>query len=152
MFLHLLTECSIRTAALLNCFEMKMDLSFFICPPHFKSPPPSKNALTGRYAYQRSSFCQSNRNHRFQWTFTVNGRFLHIDVDKHQLSENIQRLPRLWGSEEPASCQGRKSTAVFFYSPAMPLFFIFFSSFTSPVVARDAGSRGPSGEIVIWTI
>lgn len=138
---------------------MKMDLIFFIWLLHLKSSPKKHEKwLVCILSHLSDTFTCLHTPLRWMCVFSVH---THTHTHTHplhthtyisvRLMANVQQMPRLWESVEPVrECRGRKSSV--FYSPAMPLFFIFFSSLASPVVARDAGSQGPGGEIVIWTI
>lgn len=81
------------------------------------------------------------------YIFTVNAFFqsrhtcerTHTDISEG--TANMQQMPLLWESAEPVSCRGRKSSVVFF-TPALPLFFIYFPAW--PVLLWPV-MQGPRG-------
>ena len=87
--------------------------------------------------------------HPHMHTFTVNARFLGLFIFSHsahisQDTANMQQMPRLWESAEPASCGGRKSSVVFFTLLPCHFSLFFFPAWPVLLWPEMQGPKGPA--------
>lgn len=140
-FVHLLSISRVKNLTLMDCYKMKTDGISFIWLHHLNLSPKNPKKIIQNIPCPVIYF------------YTHVLHYTHIYHLVHR--EHARDALAVWesGANElhKVTCSEVLFLSWHFTSSSLTPF-LFFFCLANPVVARNTGSQGPRGKIVIWTI